>query len=198
MTGAKRSSNARKADEQSPALIRHASFCFHKAGEVSDGTWTSNGEHYVYSDILREIAKQRRIEPTRANLQKLGNDVKKASGNQGILSRRLLDNIKTDKVVVDGIRNVDEIVELKKGKKAYIIGVIASQRVRFKRLRKRSREGDPINFSEFKRLDNFENRGKTRGQEINKCLKLADYIINNNGTLEQLQHKAEEIIMAIS
>lgn len=155
-------------------------------------------EHYVYSDILKEIANQRSIEPTRENLQKLGTNIKKETRNLGILSKKMLDKIKTDKAVVDGVRNPDEIRELRKKRNVYIIGITAQQKLRYKRLRKRAREGDPKTFSEFKRLDNKENRGKTKGQQINKCLKMADFIITNDGSLEKLRNELDKILEAIS
>lgn len=155
-------------------------------------------EHYVYSDIIKEIAKKRNIEPTRANLQKLGSDIKKESRNPGILSKQILKKIKTDKAIADGIRNVDEINELRKRKNVFIIGVTAPQRIRFLRIRKRNRTGDPKTFSEFKKLDNLENRGKTKGQEINKCLKMADFLILNNSSLEQLNDNIKRIFDSIS
>lgn len=167
-------------------------------GEVVKYLKSKGFEHYIYSDVLKEIAKQRNIEPTRKNLQQLGNNIKKESRNLGILSKNILKKIKTDRAVVDGIRNADEIRELRKKREVYIIGVIAPQRLRFQRLRKRNREGDPKTFEEFKKLDNLENRGKTKGQEINKCLKMADFIIDNNGSLEKLQKETEKILNAIS
>jgi len=167
-------------------------------GEVVKHLKSKGFEHYVYSDILKEIAKQRNIEPTRANLQKLGTNIKKESRNPGILSQEMLKKIKTDKAVVDGIRNVDEIKELKKRENTHIITVTASQRLRYQRIRKRKREGDPKTFKEFKRLDNLENRGKTKGQEINNCLKTADFTIINNNTLEKLKKNTEDILSTIS
>jgi len=166
-------------------------------GEVVKYLKQKGFEHYVYSDILREIAKNRNIEPTRANLQKLGTDIKREEKNKGILSKKLLKKIKTDKAVVDGIRNRDEIIELKK-EKAHIIAITSPQRLRFQRLRKRNREGDPTTFKEFKKLDNLENRGKSKGQEINRCIRLADSVINNNATLEKLKEQTEKILNSIS
>lgn len=163
-------------------------------GEVVNYLKSKGFEHYMYSDILRDIAKQRNIEPTRANLQKLGADIKKESRNFGILSQNILKKIKTDKAVVDGIRNVDEIKELKKRKNTFVIGVAAPQRLRFGRIRKRNREGDPKTFSEFKRLDNLENRGKTKGQEINNCFKITDFIINNDSSLENLKKQVDDVL----
>jgi dephospho-CoA kinase len=167
-------------------------------GEVVKYLKKKGFEHYVYSDILKEIAEQRNIEPTRENLQKLGNDIKKETKNLGILSKKMLKKIKTDKAVVDGVRNPDEIRELRRKREAYIIGIDASQKIRYERMKKRKREGDPKRFSEFKKLDNLENRGKTKGQEINKCLKMADFMIINDGSLEELHKETEKILETIS
>ncbi len=150
-------------------------------------------ECYVCSDILKEIAQQRNIDSTRANLQKLGNDIKKENKNLGILSEIILTKIKTDNAVIDGIRNTGEIKELKKRENIYILGVNAPPRLRYKRLRKRNRKGEPKVFFEFKRLDNRENRGKTKAQEINKCLKIADFVVINNGSLEELTKKIDKL-----
>ena len=163
-------------------------------GEMVNYLKTKGFVYYMYSGILRDIAKQRGIEPTRANLQKLGVDIKRESRNLGILSKEILKEIKTGKAVVDGIRNVDEIKELKKRKNTFIIGVTAPQRLRYKRIRKRNREGDPKTFAEFKMLDDLENRGKTKGQEINNCIKMADFIINNDGSLEELKKNIDDIL----
>jgi len=167
-------------------------------GEVVKYLKNKGFEHYVYSDILKEIAKQRNIEPTRKNLQELGTKIKKESKNPGILSKEILKKIKTNKAAVDGIRNADEIMELKKRRNVYIISVTAQQKLRYQRLKKRKRAGDPKTFEEFKKADNLENRGKTKGQNINKCLKMADFTINNNSSLEQLKENIEKIFQTIS
>jgi len=151
-------------------------------------------EHYVYSDILRDEAKKRGIEETRENLQKLGNYMKKDAGNLGVLSKKLLEKVNSDNAIFDGIRTPDEIKELRKHKDVVIIGIDASQKLRFERLKKRAREGDPKTFKEFKRIDNNENRGKTKGQNINACLKLADHIIMNNGSMDKLKKEVDKII----
>ena len=85
-------------------------------GEVVKYLIKKGFEHYVYSDIIKETAAKRNIEPTRRNLQKLGADIKKQSKNLGILSKEILKKVTTNKAIADGIRNIDEIIELKKNK----------------------------------------------------------------------------------
>ena len=166
-------------------------------GEIVNYLKNKGFEYYVYSDILREVAKQRNIEPTRENLQKLGTDIKKRTKNWGILSKKIIEKIKTDKAVVDGIRNLDEIREFRKRGGFYLIGINATQRLRYSRIMKRNRKGDPKTFKGFKKLDNLENRGKTKGQETNKCLKMVDFLVINDGSLEDLRKKIDRVLSSI-
>jgi len=166
-------------------------------GEIANYLIKKGFEYYCFSDILKEEAEKRNIKPTRKNLQKLGNDIKKDKANRGILAKRILERIKTDNVVLDGIRNVDEVRELRKAKEFFLVGVNAEQKLRFIRLKKRARAGDPTDFNDFKKLDDKENKGITKGQEINKCLKMADFTLLNNGSLEELKEETERILKNI-
>ncbi|HLC97145.1 MAG TPA: AAA family ATPase [Candidatus Nanoarchaeia archaeon] len=158
---------------------------------------TKGFEGYVYSDILRTEAKRWNIEETRENLQKLGNRLKQRSGNPAILSKKLLALIHSGRTVVDGIRTVDEIQELRKGKDVLIWGIVAPPRIRFRRLFLRKREGDPKSYSQFKHIDNAENRGKTKGQNINACLQAVDALIDNRGTIEELYHEVDSLLSSL-
>jgi dephospho-CoA kinase len=155
-------------------------------------------EHHTYSDLLREEAEKESIEPTRKNLQELGNKFKKDNNNLGILSKMIIDNAKTDNILADGIRTIDEIKELKKYPKAYVIGVDAPQKIRYKRLSDRKRPGDPLTFEKFKEIDDHENKGLTPGQDINNCIKKADFVVINDHSIKDLKSKIEAILKKIS
>lgn len=154
-------------------------------------------EHHTYSDILRIEAKKRNIEPTRENLQKLGNQFKDESKNLGILSKLIIENAKSDKIIADGIRTLDEINELKKYPDAYIIGVDAPLKIRYQRLKERRRSGDPLTFEKFRKVDDHENKGLTPGQDINNCIKKSDFVVINNCSLKDLKNKIDSILKKI-
>ncbi|MBS3097222.1 dephospho-CoA kinase [Candidatus Woesearchaeota archaeon] len=160
--------------------------------EVAKYLKSKGFECFVYSDILREEAAKRCIEQTRENLQKLGSSMKKEYGD-GVLSKKILERVKTGKAVVDGVRTPCEVNELRRADDFFLIGVNAPPKVRYTRLRGRGRDGDPSSYEEFKRIDNLENRGKTEGQKINKCIKMADFLIINYGTLEDLKKKVDKM-----
>lgn len=154
-------------------------------------------EYHVFSDVIREEAKKRNLEPTRKNLQKMGNLLRKEHKHYGVLAKKLLKKIKTDKAVVDGVRNSDEIQELRKSHKFILIARNAPQKIRFDRLKKRGRAGDPKTFEDFKNLDDLENLSEGTGQEIYKCIKMADYEINHTGSIKGLHKKIDEILKEI-
>ena len=155
-------------------------------------------EHFTYSDILRIEAKKKNIDPSRENLQKLGNEFKTSSNNLGILSKLIIENAKSENIIADGIRTVDEIKELKKHKDAYIIAVDAPQKIRFNRLKNRKRKGDPLTIDAFKKIDDHENNGITKGQEIHKCIENADFLIDNSKKPEDVEEFIEKILSSIS
>ena len=68
--------------------------------EVADYLKSRGFEHYTYSDIIIEIAKKRNIALTRENLQKLGTEIKQKEHNKGILSKKIVERIKTCKTLI--------------------------------------------------------------------------------------------------
>lgn len=152
-------------------------------------------QYYSFSDIIKEEAKKRKIVLTRENLQKLGNLLREENQDEGVLAKLILKKVKTQKAVLDGIRNCSEIKELRKRKDFVLIGVDAPQKLRYKRLRARARKGDPKTFNEFKEIDDKENRGY--GQEVNKCLKKVDFLIINDSTISQLKKKVDSILASL-
>ena len=85
-----------------------------------------------------------------------------------------------------------EDVELPKnvfGKSMTVINIEAGKKIRFERLRKRARLGDP------KTMEEFENQ-EEREQELGytKAIDFADITIKNNGTFDDLYKKIDEVM----
>ena len=83
-------------------------------GTVSDYLVEKGFDKYVFSDVIRAEAKKLNIPETRENLQKIGDKLRKESNNPGILAKLLVEKINTGMSIVDGIRNLKEIEELRK------------------------------------------------------------------------------------
>ncbi len=153
-------------------------------------------EHYTYSDILRKEARKRGLQESRENLQRLGNEFK--SKDPGILSSMIIKEARGKDIIADGIRTVDEITELKKHIHAYVLALDAPPKIRYERLKRRDRPGDPLTFEQFLKIDEHENKGLTPGQEIERCIQNADFTIINDSTDAELEAKLDEVLEKIS
>ena len=95
------------------------------------------------------------------------------------------------KVVIDGIRNPGEIIRLREllGERLVLVGVTAPSELRFQRLLKRGKKGDPTDLPSFLEMDD-KDRGIGQaddGQLVDRCLAQVPFanIYDNHGTLQQ-------------
>ena len=149
--------------------------------------------YYRLSDIVREEAGKKGIPIVRQVLQDIGDDLRKKNGD-GILAERILEKISGDKVVIDSIRNPGEVEVLKRNPEFKLVAVDADPKIRFERVKERSRESDPENWEAFEIIDardSGENEEK-HGQQVNACIELADVKLENNfSSLEEFQKEIE-------
>lgn len=142
------------------------------------------------SDRIREELQRSGLPDTRETLQKLGNKLRKDYGND-ILSEMTFQLVEGQpRIVVESIRHPDEIKFFEKVPNVdlTVLSVYSFPQMRFERLKKRNREGDPKTYEEFKVLSERENK-PTKKNQINlpACVELSDYSILNFGTLEELK-----------
>lgn len=165
-------------------------------GTIASGKDTVGGilrakgcNHIVLSSIIREEIAARHMEPTRITLQDVGNDLRKQFGGQ-VLAERALNKFKSydAPLVIDGIRNVDEINFLKENSNFKLIGVDAPFEIRWARVRARNRDSDLLNHDKFV-IDDARDRGfnePLNGQQVGMCLVQADFLINNDEEFQRL------------
>lgn len=169
------------------------------SGTITSGKGTvarilkDQGLHLItLSEIIRDELHKMNMEPTRKNLQDTGNSLRKEFGGQ-ILAQRALQKYKSyeSPLIIDGIRNLDEINFLKKNSTFHLIGVDAPFEMRWERLKLRNRDSDLLNHDKFV-IDDARDRGfnePLNGQQVGMCLVQADFLINND---EQMAGKLED------
>ncbi|MEM2927867.1 MAG: AAA family ATPase [Nitrososphaerota archaeon] len=157
-----------------------------------------NAPIYIMGDIIRRIAKERNIEPSRNNLEKIMIKIREEEG-EDIIAKKIfeeikLSNIKNGVIIIDGIRSIHELDFFKKNFENFILlAVIASKENRFLRLFKRRREDDPSSFEEFIKRDRIESL-----IGLGAVLAEADFYILNDGTLKELNKQIQKISSIIS
>ncbi len=160
---------------------------------------------FVYlslSDELRDYLKGGKIEITRENLQNWGNKLREEKGN-AVLARMVSERIVSQQlksVIVDGIRNPGEVNYLRENLKSFfLVSVDAPKEVRFERMRERNRESDPKTLKDFLMVDAMDKgKGEEKsGQQVGACMKLAKFVLINDGSLEEVERKIEKLYLDI-
>ena len=157
-------------------------------GELAKHIQDKGFVYFSLSDALRDEAAKQKLNHSRETLIRLGTEMREKFGN-GILAKRINEKIsilKTkDNFVVDSIRNPGEIEELRKNSDFILIAVHTDAKIRFERLIRRGRIGDAQTFEEFEEHEKKENNNEGSGQQLDKCIDIADKTINSNGTIEE-------------
>lgn len=169
-------------------------------GAVADILKEKGFEYYSLSDEIRKELKKRGVEENLDTLIAVGNELRAKEG-PGILSKRILKTISSGKksgkqknLIIDSIRNPAEIQELKKNKSFILIAVDAPIQLRYERIIKRKRVSDFVSFEKFKEQEDVQLRGGAAGQQLLNCMGMADFNITNEGSLDELKSKIEDVL----
>lgn len=144
------------------------------------------------SDIVRDEAASRGLDPSREHLIQVGNELRRRGG-AGVLAERVLPRL-GDRAVVDSIRNPAEVVVLRRAAGFILVAVEAPARLRFARTVARARPGDPLTLAEFEERERQENSADPEAQQLLATVRLADRVLVNEGTIEALHVKVDEIV----
>jgi dephospho-CoA kinase len=154
--------------------------------------------HYSLSDIIREIMKKNSVEITRGNLIIFGTKLREKNGNE-FFARKILKKIDLyDKCCITSIRHSDEVKKFRERKDFVLINVDAPQSVRFERMQKRKRYGDPQTLHKFIELENKEFQTEGSGQQLRKTATMADItFVNDSNSIVSLNFRIEELLKNI-
>lgn len=150
---------------------------------------TEEFERFCLSDIIRNEAERRNLKsPNRKNMQNIGDRLRKKNGNGHLMVETLKKvNKSSTFFVIDSIRNEDEVYELRRVcPNSYLIAVDAGKDIRYERVKDKypSREA----FEKDDERDSGEDQPEY-GQQVKKCVNLADVIIKNDTTSQDLENK---------
>ncbi len=168
-------------------------------GEVARFLKERGFEYLSLSDVVREEVGRKKKPITRDNLVATGNELRKKFG-QDVLAKRTIDRIEIDKnYVIDSIRHPAEAKAFKSRNGFALLNVTAPPKVRFERLKARGRENDPKTFPQFLKLEQKERKSSVGSdQQLDQTIKLADYSVQNSGTLQELQNEITRLVMTVA
>lgn len=153
--------------------------------------------HYSARALFIEEIEKRGLPNDRNQMRLIANEFRKEYGNDFVasVSLRKIKEAGTEKAIVESIRAVAEANTLK-AEGAILLAVDAEQELRYERVQSRRSETDAISFEEFTRHEQLEmDDPDPNGMQKAEVMKMADYTIKNNGSIEALQDKIEEFLL---
>ena len=170
-------------------------------GTVAEILKRKNFTYHSLSDSLRDELKSLKKEETRENLIDIGNKLRQ-KGGPGVLADKLIPKLNSENNhIVDSIRNPLEVISLRKEtllRRFFLISVDANSRLRYDRLCSRGRIGDTDSWEKFVEQDKKEeNNDDPNKQQLSRTMEMADYSIDNSGTLEDLEAQVNRIISSL-
>ena len=149
-----------------------------------------------FSQPLRDILDRLGLDQNREHMAKLSLYLRKAFG-EDILSRVILKEAEGSEsmfVVVDGIRRLPDMVQMETDEHFYFCYVDVSPEKRFERLTKRRQNTDDASKTEVQ----FEKDSQLETEIGIRNLKdRAEFVIDNNGTLEELKAQVDEMVAVL-
>jgi dephospho-CoA kinase len=144
-------------------------------------------------DAVRSHMHKLGIELSEKNVGTIANALRAEHG-MDVIAKMCIPAVQAltpQKVIIDGIRGIAEVNAFKREFKDdfKLIAIIASPKVRFKRIKDRGRADDPSSFQRFEEKDKRE-----LAWGLEEALGVADYSIKNEGTLEALYSDVSRVL----
>lgn len=157
-------------------------------------TKTRGFKKYTFGDILREEMKALDLPMDRSSMSKYATEMKAKFGND-YLCYGIFKKIDGDSTT-PGVRSTMEVKAFREkyGSDFKLVFVDATIENRYKWAQARQREGDLVTFEQFKLEEERERNGVTGSQEVDKVVEMADIIIKNDSSIEDLYKKVDEMI----
>ncbi|MEM2118215.1 MAG: AAA family ATPase [Candidatus Bathyarchaeia archaeon] len=149
----------------------------------------------VMGDVVREETTHRGLELNPQNIGKVMLELREKEGKNVIAKRCIpkIENVPDSKILVDGIRSLNEVEEFKKHfPKFTLIAVHSAPETRFKRLYHRQRSDDPASWEIFQERDMRE-----LSVGLGEAIAMAEHLIVNEEKYEFLKQKAKEVLRKV-
>jgi dephospho-CoA kinase len=151
--------------------------------------------HFSVRNLLTEEIIRRGYPVTRENMYHVANEFRKIS--PGYIVETLLQNAQESEknCVIESLRSIGEIETLRTHPQAVLFAVDAEPNIRYQRILQRGSITDHVTFETFIEEERRESQSDDPNQgNLPKCIKQADYKFENNGSVNELFAKVEEVL----
>ena len=146
-----------------------------------------------------EEIERRSLENNRDNMVAVANELREKNSPSFVADELLKRALESgENCVIESLRTVGEIESLRKKGNFSLLAIDADSRIRYERITIRSTSTDNVSFEKFLSDEEREmDSDDPNKQNLRRCIEMADFRIENNGTVEELNSRLEEILKVI-
>ncbi len=151
---------------------------------------------YSVRDFLITEINLRGMPVTRDSMLTVANDLRATHGPNYIVSQ-LYDRAKQagNDAIIESVRTIGEVEALQQNPNFSLLAVDADIKLRYERIKNRESSTDSVSFEKFVEDEKRELTSTDPGkQNLLGCIKLADFVIMNEGSLNELETQIKEIL----
>ncbi len=155
--------------------------------------------HYSVRGYLIVEIKKRGMEVNRDSMVSVANELRQKHNPAFIIEELYREAVRcNENAIIESIRTPGEIDMLRTQKNFYLLAVDADPEVRYKRITERKSETDHISFETFIENEKREmSSTDPNKQNLSECIRRADFVVNNNGSMEELYRQVAQIFNTI-
>lgn len=157
-------------------------------------------DHYsVRAYLLKEIVR-RGLPENRDSMVAVANELRGKYGPSYVTDQLYYEAARIGRnCIIESIRTPGEIVSLREKGRFILFAVDADPKLRYERIVRRSSETDNISFVTFIENENREmNTADPNKQNLKACIEQADFVLNNDGSREDLYLAVEKVLEQIT
>ena len=164
--------------------------------EVADAFHNAGFPVIVMGDVIRKEVERRGMDVNPKNNKLVMLELRKLDG-PGAVAKHCLESLRNSDskvVVIEGCRSLAEVdVFDDYAEDVCIVCVHTSPKTRFSRLQKRGRKDDPQDWATFRERDLRE-----VSVGLGAVIALSDIVVVNEGTLEELRNKSNNLVQRLT
>ena len=156
--------------------------------------------HYSVRDFLLQEVKRRGMPENRDSLTSVANDLRKNNSPSYIVDQLYERAKRSGKdTIIESIRTPGEVLSLREKGDFILLAVDAAPHLRYERIKMRNSITDHIDYDTFLANEKREmTSDDPNKQNLKKCIEMADFVIRNDGSLNELYEQLEEVWERIS
>ncbi len=152
--------------------------------------------HFSVRGYLTREIEHRGMQVNRDSMVAVANELRARYNPAFIIEELYKEAVESGKdCVIESIRTPGEVEALRKLDQFVLLAVDADPKIRYERIFLRGSETDQIDFETFLQNEAREmHSADPNHQNLHKCIGMADVVLLNNGTIEELYARLEEVV----